>query len=495
MYERLILIRELLKSNGVIALHCDWHKSHQLRSIMDEIFGPESFLNEIIWQKIRTAKSQSTSYGNIHDTILVYSKGAEFTYNKQFYPPDYDKLKKHYSKKDKDDRIYQPVSFTQDGQGEPREFGDRGILTPPPGKHWIWSQKRITEGLKNGLIEFSEKGNPKKKMFLEDVKGTAIGDIWTGIFPLNSMSKERTDYPTQKPEKLLERLIVTYSNPNDLIFDSFMGSGTTQLVSIKLGRRFIGADINLGAIETTIKRFNKERQNELDFGFSVFNVNNYDVFRNPIEAKEILKQALEIQPLPYNTIYDGEKDGRMVKIMPVNRIATRADLNELISGFNYKSFEKKSEKGPNKAVESLLLICMGHEQDLAATLQKEVPYKLDIEVVDILRDKANLEFKRDSEAEVIIEENKLIVKQFYPMNLLQKLSLMKENVEDWKELTETVKIDFNYDGSVFEPTVVDVPEKDEMVVGEYEIPEDAGTIRIKITDLLSESLELTIDNN
>ncbi|MCR8667944.1 site-specific DNA-methyltransferase [Aestuariibaculum sp. M13] len=516
MYERIILLRELLNENGVISLHCDWHKVHNLRCIMDEVFGHENFVNEIIWQKIRTAKSQSTSFGNIHDTILIYSKTKSFTYNKQYFEPDFKKLKKHYSKTDEQGRIYQPVSFTQDGQGEPRDFGEKGILIPPPGKHWIWSQDRIWDGLKKGLIEFSDNGNPKKKMFLDDVKGTAIGDIWTDIFPLNSMSKERTDYPTQKPEKLLERIITTYTNPGDLVFDSFMGSGTTQNVSMIYGRRFLGSDINLGAIETTIKRLlktsksieiqspsikvNSDNENDslVDIfytGYSVFNVNNYDVFRNPVQAKEILKQALEIQPLPNNTIYDGEKDGRMVKIMPVNRIATRADLNELISGFNIKSFEKKFETSPNKPVENILLICMGHEPDLAATLQKEMhPFKLDVEVVDILRDKANLEFKRDSEAEVKITDDTLVIEQFYPMNLLQKLSLMKENVEDWKELTESVKIDFNYDGAVFEPQIVDVPEKNELVLGEYPIPEDAGTIRIKITDLLSESLELTIEN-
>lgn len=516
MYERLILLKELLSESGVIALHCDWHKVHHLRCIMDEIFGNDCFINEIVWQKIRTAKSQSTSYGNIHDTILIYSKNKSYTYNKQYYPTDHDKLKKHYNKIDGQGRVYQPVSFTQDGQGEPRDFGVKGILTPPPGKHWIWSQERITEGLKNGLIEFSENGNPKKKMFLENVKGTAIGDIWTDIYPLNSMSNERTEYPTQKPETLLERLILTYSNPSDLIFDCFMGSGTTQAVSMKLGRKFIGADINLGAIETTAKRLNALGNNILSkppifefedeneeikkieifyVGFSIFNVNNYDVFRNPIQAKELLIEALEIQPLPNNAIYDGEKEGRMVKIMPVNRIATRADLNELISGFDIKSFEKKYESSPNKPVENLLLVCMGHEADLGASLQKEMhPYKLDVEVVDILRDKSNLEFKRDSEAEVVIENGKIIIKQFFPMNLLQKLSIMKENVEDWKELTESVKVDFNYDGAVFEPTIIDVPEKEAMVEGEYIIPEDAGSIRIKITDLLSESLELTIEN-
>ena len=203
-------------------------------------------------------------------------------------------------------------------------------------------------------------------------------------------------------------------------------------------------------------------------------------------------QALEIQPLPNNTIFDGEKDGRMVKIMPINRIATRADLNELITGFDYKAFERRHTAAPGKPVEHLLLVCMGHEPDLAATLQKEVKYKLDIEVVDILRDQSRLEFKRDSEAEISVAKGELVIDQFYPMNLLQKLSLMKENVEDWRELTESVMIDWNYDGAVFEPTVVDVPGKDELVSGRYPVPDNAGTIRVKITDLLSESLEVEV---
>jgi hypothetical protein len=194
-------------------------------------------------------------------------------------------------------------------------------------------------------------------------------------------------------------------------------------------------------------------------------------------------------------MYDGEKDGRMVKIMPINRIATRADLNELVTNFDYKKFEKANEASPNKAVEFLLLVCMGHEPDLAAELQSAVPgYKLDIEVVDILRDKSNLEFKRDAEAEIVIEGGKLLIREFYPMNLLQKLSLMKENVENWKELVDSVMVDFNFDGAVFEPQLVDVPEKDELVKGVYDIPENAGTIRVKITDLLSESLEQTVTN-
>lgn len=115
-------------------------------------------------------------------------------------------------------------------------------------------------------------------------------------------------------------------------------------------------------------------------------------------------------------------------------------------------------------------------------------------MVDILRDKANLEFKRDAEALVVVEGGKLLIREFYPMNLLQKLSLLKENVDNWKELVESVMIDFNYDGSVFEPKVVDVPDDKSLVQGVYDIPKGAGTIRIKITDLLSESYEETVNH-
>lgn len=372
---------------------------------------------------------------------------------------------------------------------------------------------------------------PQIKRYLDEMPGQAVHSIWTDCRSINSQSKERIDYPTQKPEELIERILKTSSNPGDLVFDCFMGSGTTQAVAMKLGRRFIGADINLGAVQTTTKRLlgvaaelrqkqsqaaktaalpkqmelamaaepdveygagAKEEIGTYYSGFSIFNVNHYDVFRNPLEARDLLLQALEVQPYPAGSLYDGEKDGRQVKIMPVNRIATRVDLNALITGFNLREFEERSAKHPGRPVEYITLVCMGHEPDLAAALKEQVPYKLDVEVVDILRDKANLEFKRDAEAEVVIENGRVVIRQFYPMNLLQKLSLMKENVEDWRELVESVMIDFNYDGAVLEPSVVDIPEGKELVSGAYPIPEGTGAIRVKITDLLSESLETTV---
>jgi site-specific DNA-methyltransferase (adenine-specific)/adenine-specific DNA-methyltransferase len=145
-----------------------------------------------------------------------------------------------------------------------------------------------------------------------------------------------------------------------------------------------------------------------------------------------------------STIFDGEKDGRMVKIMPANRISTRADLNELMAGFDYKAWERRKAENPKKPVEKITLVCMGHEPDLKGVLEFEAkPYKIDVEVVDILRDKADFEFKRDSDAKVVVKDGELVIERFYPMNLLQKLSMQKEAVDDWRELTESILIDWN----------------------------------------------------
>ena len=281
---------------------------------------------------------------------------------------------------------------------------------------------------------------------------------------------------------------------------------------MKLGRRFIGADINLGAVQITTKRllgvaqeleekfsqtkFSLDSEEEpiaFHTGLEVYNVNHYDVFRNPLQAKDLLLEALEINSLEKSNLFDGEKDGRLWKIMPVNRITTRADLNELIAGFDYKAFEKSYQEHPNKAVEKITLVCMGHDPDLASVLKQEIkPFELDVEVVDILRDKQEIQFKRDSEAKIAVKGDQFVIEAFYPMNLLSKLSLQQENVEDWRELVESIMIDWNYDGAILEPKQVDIPSKNELVKGSYSIPDDAGTIRIKITDLLSESLEMEV---
>lgn len=136
---------------------------------------------------------------------------------------------------------------------------------------------------------------------------------------------------------------------------------------------------------------------------------------------------------------------------------------------------------------------MGHEPDFKAAIEQDLnPYKVDIEIVDILKDKQNLTFKREPEAEIVREGNKLVIRQFFPMNLLQKLSLQKETVSDWRQLVDSVMVDFNYDGAVLQPSLIDIPDKNSFVSGVYDIPSNAGSIKVKITDLLSESLEMEI---
>jgi site-specific DNA-methyltransferase (adenine-specific)/adenine-specific DNA-methyltransferase len=504
MFERLVLMRELLSDNGTIYVHVGIQVSSHIKLLLDEVFGQENFRAELIWQKLRSVKSQSSHFANMHDSLFAYSKSGSYYFAPQFEPKDERLLETHYRHTDETGRRYNLDNFTQAGQGEPKRFGDK-VLPPPVGKHWIWSQDRIDEGMKAGLIVFSKNGIPYVKRYFDGNEGTRIGDIWTDINPVNQVAKERTDYPTQKPEALLERIVKASSKVGDLVFDCFMGSGTAQAVATSLDRRFIGADINLGAIQTTTKRLvgvvDSLRQQALDgetkgfTGFELYNVNHYDIFRNPVQAKELLIEALEVQKLEFSTVFDGEKDGRMVKIMPVNRIATRADLNELVAGFDYKAWQRKQHENPNRPVEKITLVCMGHEPDLAAQLKLAAhPFKIDVEVVDILRDKADLEFKRDSQAKIAIKKGELRIEKFYPMNLLQKLSLQKESVEDWKELVESVLIDWNYDGAVLQPAVVDIPGKDDLVKGVYPVPDDAGTIRVKITDLLSESWEGSISD-
>ena len=467
MYERLTIMYHLLSEKGALYIHCDWHKSAQLRCLCDEIFGPENFRNEIIWCYRTSLRSSNKSFGRDHDTILFYSKSNQHDIHpdRKDFPVSEATIKRWAAYAD-----------------------ENGFVS---NKHFAGSSSTIIDTSDETKGFYINQGIPRDWW-----------EISANVAKGNTSEVFAGKYPTQKPEALIERIVKASSDPGDIVFDCFMGSGTTQAVAMKLGRRFIGADINLGSIQTTTKRLinvanelNEQMQDDEKYtGFEVYNVNNYDFFRNPIEARDLIIRALEIQPFPQSDVWDGELDGRMVKIMPVNRIATKADLEELKANLPYKNYEKRKADNPTQPVEAITIVCMGHEPDLKASLEQELSeYKLDIEIVDILRDKKDLQLKRETEAEIVREGNKLVIRAFYPMNLMQKLSLQKEYVEDWRQLVESIMIDWNYDGVVMQPTVTDVPDKKEIVSGIYDIPEDAGTIRVKITDLLSESLEMEVE--
>lgn len=501
MYERLILIRELLMDTGSIWVHCDMSRGHYIKVILDEVFGQNNFINQITWKRTfaHGDMGQGAKHlGRISDYILVYSVSPNVKLNSVYTPYEKEYEERVYKNVDPDGRRWQSVSLTGPGgaaKGNPYyEF--LGVS-----RYWQYSKENMQRLYEEGRIYQSKSGAvPRRKMYLDEAKGVPLQDIWTDIVPVQGAAKENTYYPTQKPTALLERILEVATNPGDIVFDCFMGSGTTQAVAMKMGRKFLGADINLGSVQITTKRLltlasEMERDETLNYytGFEVYNVNNYDFFRNPVEARDLIIEALEIQPFTQSNVWDGELDGRMVKIMPVNRIATKADLEDLKANLPYKTYEKRKEENPRQPVERITIVCMGHEPDLKASLEQSLSdYKIDVNIVDILRDKSELQLKREAEAEIVREGSKLVIRSFYPMNLMQKLSLQKEYVDNWKQLVESIMIDWNYDGVVMQPQVTDIPDGDDLVVGIYDIPDDAGTIKVKITDLISESLEVEV---
>jgi very-short-patch-repair endonuclease/DNA modification methylase len=221
MYERLTLMRDLLSERGSIYVHLGYNVLHYVKVIMDEIFGSYNLLNQIVWQKVRSSKAQSKGFGNVHDVVLVYTKGSSFTFNPQYTELSPERIRKHYKYiEEGTGRRYQLCDLTQKGEGPPRRFGDR-VLKPPPGKHWIWSQERIDQAMAEGRIVFTSGKMPRLKRYLDESLGNPAEDIWVDIPPINSQSYERLDYDTQKPEQLLTRIILASSNEGDLVADFF----------------------------------------------------------------------------------------------------------------------------------------------------------------------------------------------------------------------------------------------------------------------------------
>lgn len=243
--ERLIYQRELLDDNGSIYVHLDYKMSHAIKIVMDEIFGKENFISEIIWKRT-TAHFTAERFAFVHDSLLQYANGQIFVYNKPYIEHSDDYKKTKYIYEDRNGK-YRLSDASGAGQGVNRIFFGKEV-SPPTGRHWP-SQKYINDNI--DLYVMGEDGLPQKKSYL---KGATVGSVWDDISPINSQAIERLDYPTQKPETLLERIILASSNPGDLVMDIFGGSGTTAAVAEKLGRRWITCDFGKHAIYTMQRR-------------------------------------------------------------------------------------------------------------------------------------------------------------------------------------------------------------------------------------------------
>jgi DNA modification methylase len=246
MAPRLVELRRVLKPTGSIYLHCDPTASHYLKMLMDAIFGPQNFRNEVVWERTTGRKSVS-QYGRVHDVLLFYTRSEAGTWNAPMLEQDPLHARGHDLVR-RGDEVFRMSDFTGAGPGPARRFGDLD-LSPPSGRHWMYDQDGIDRLMAEGRIAFSEGGKPR---LLNPVTAVTVRDVWTDIRPINAAAAERLGYPTQKPLALLERIISASSNEGDVVLDPFCGCGTAIIAAERLKRHWLGIDITNLAI-TLIK--------------------------------------------------------------------------------------------------------------------------------------------------------------------------------------------------------------------------------------------------
>ena len=248
---RLILMRELLADTGSIYVHLDWHVGHYVKLVMDEVFGRENFCNEVVWQKFG-AHNDANRFGNVTESIYFYGKGTSYFFMTQHVPFDDEYISERYIEEEGTGRLFYPNTFTGKGDGPARVF--RGeLLAPPKGRHWAQTQENIDRLEDEGRFYYTKNGTPYYKSYLDEDPGKPIQNLWIDA-RMTKSGAERLGYDTQKPEKLLDRIIRASCPENGLVADFFGGSGTTAAVAEKLGRRWVTSDLGKPACMIMRKR-------------------------------------------------------------------------------------------------------------------------------------------------------------------------------------------------------------------------------------------------
>ncbi len=331
MYERLKLMHDLLADNGSIYVHCDWRVNSFLKLILDEIFGNFNNKNELRWrrQPVRGAKATSKQYARNSDVILFYTKSDNWIWNGAYKQYDDNFIKTKF-RKDKNGRLFRDC-----------DLGD-------------YSEKSIQNFEDQGKIYITSSGKKRLIRYLDEAKGEALGDIWYDISEVNSMAVERLNYATQKPEKLLERIIKASSNEGNIVCDFFCGSGTTAAVAEKLGRKWIVADLGRFAIHTTRKRMIKVQRELKDAGkdfrsFEILNLGKYErrffLDVNTNLSEEDQQKQLEIKHEQYLSLIlqgykakrisgfktlHGQKGDRLVYVGPIDFPVTKSIIQDIL---------------------------------------------------------------------------------------------------------------------------------------------------------------------
>ena len=491
MYERLQLLKELLNEAGSIFVRMDYRFGHFIKLLMDEIFGKDNFKNEIIVNRTQEFFKSSRGLKKLMvdtDSLFFYTKSNNYTFHEL-------RVKREQEK-------WWEITLPGDHKGDDTRiiFGEKFKL--PKGRIWGLKQEQIEEYQKLGRLKVE-----KNKVLYAPISKT-LKSNWTDI----AGYARTTDYPTENAEILLNRVIEMSSNPDGLVLDCFIGSGTTARVAQKLGRRWIGCDINKGAIQTTSKRLQKTIQEQIKhkiasevaspsarndkkhYSFSIYKVNNYDLQLLKTEAIELAVQHIGIQRTRTDRFFDGTLGKNLVKIIDFNHPLTLLDLQLL---------QDELKKRPNED-RDITIVCLGKELAVDPEIEKwnkKHPINK-IKTIELKTDKKHGSFliHKPAEAKIKIQrknKNKALIKiqNFISPTIIERLNidnkLFKVKISDFRSMIDTVLIDNNYDGKTFHIVYSDVPErKGDLVKGEYkvEVPKSKTKIAVKIIDMLGEEV-------
>jgi site-specific DNA-methyltransferase (adenine-specific) len=266
MAPRLVELHRVLKPTGSLYLHCDPTASHYLRMLLDGVFGPETFNNEIIWKRTSAHSNATEKFAAVHDVILFYSKGTESAWNRLYVPYDTEYVEEHFVHKDPDGRLFRRVDLVNPAYRPNLVYEYKGYKPHPNG--WKVTKEKMEQLDREGRLFFPAKGTAgriRRKLYFDESLGAPVSDVWTDISPIHASAAERLGYPTQKPQELLERILEASSNKGDIVLDPFCGCGTTIHAAQKLGRQWIGIDVTYLAINLIKRRLKDAFKGELAF--------------------------------------------------------------------------------------------------------------------------------------------------------------------------------------------------------------------------------------
>ena len=356
IYERLILMRDLLANDGSIYVHCDWRLAQNLRLVIEEVFGRENYRNKIIWKRKGGSANAQNNFGVAIDTIHFATRSPSAVFQ-NLYTRESEEAKNYIEERFRntfEGRRYMLAPIERNAALGVRENLIYEYQGYTPRYGWMMVKEKLAEFDRLNKLHWNSNKKPNRRVFLDEYEGQPIENLWLDVYVINPMASERVDYPTQKPESLLERIIKTSSNEGDLVADFFCGSGTTAVVAEKLGRKWIATDLGKFGIHTTRKRLIGV-QRELKAAakpfraFEVLNLGRYErqaylnipgslnakskaaaLAQKEREFRELILKAYKAQALEGDSFFHGRTAGRLVVVGPINLPVGRLFIEEVI---------------------------------------------------------------------------------------------------------------------------------------------------------------------